>query len=119
MNTLINHLNKLVSQSSSILGELKSDSFSVENLASKMDLRDETINQLDDLKDELNASTVSDEDRKIISSLFDKFERLNTKIDKVLKDSLRESRETLAAASSKRKADDKYRVLAKPDITHF
>lgn len=119
MKDITDHLSKLVSQSSSILGELKSDSFSIEELSVKMDLREDTIHQLDTLKDELNASTVSDEDRDKINSLFNKFERLNTKIDKALKDSLRESRETLAAASNKRKADDKYRVLAKPDITHF
>lgn len=119
MNSVTDHLSELVSQTSNILGELKSESFSLEELASKMDLRDGTIHQLDTLKDDLNASMVSDEDREKISSLFNKFERLNIKIDNALKDALRESRETLAAASNKRKADDKYHVLTKPDITHF
>lgn len=119
MNSATDHLSKLVSQTSSILGELKSDSFSLEGLESKMNLREETISKLDTLKDELNASVVSNEDRDKISSLFDKFERLNAKIETALRDALRESREKLATASNKRKADDKYRVLAKPDITHF
>lgn len=119
MDKVTDQLSKLVSQTSSILGALKSDSFSVDELTVKMDLREDTIQQLDALKDELNTSMVSDEDREQISSLFNKFERLNTKIDNALKDSLRKSRETLAAASNKRKADDKYRVLTTPDITHF
>lgn len=118
-SNVIEHLGTLVSQSSTILGELNSDSLSVEELSSKMELRDNTIDLLDAHRDELNVNTISDSDRDEIKSLFDKFERLNVKIDRALKSALRESRENLAAATTKRKADDKYRVLAKPDITHF
>ena len=119
MSSVTEHLSTLVSQSSSILSELKSDSLSVEGLASKMDMRDTTIQLLDAHRDELNDTTISNEDRDEIKSLFDKFERLNTKIDRALKEALRESRENLAAATTKRKADDKYRHLASPDISHF
>lgn len=116
---VIDHLSTLVSHSSTILGELKSEAMSVEELSSKMELRDNTIQLLDAHRDELNDSDINDADREKIKSLFDKFERLNKKIDTALKSALRESRENLAAATTKRKADDKYRVLAKPDITHF
>jgi len=116
---VIEHLDTLVSQSSTILGELKSDALSVEGLSSKIELRDNTIELLDAHRDELNNNMISDEDRDEIKSLFDKFERLNKKIDTALKSALRESRENLAAATTKRRADDKYHVLAKPDITHF
>ncbi|WP_340103564.1 hypothetical protein [Rhodohalobacter sp. 8-1] len=119
MSSITEHLSTLVSQSSSILSDLNSDLLSVEELASKMDLRDNTIRMLDAHKEDLNNSSFSDEDREEIKSLFDKFERLNSKIDRALKDALNKSRENLAAATTTRKADDKYRVLAKPDITHF
>jgi len=84
-----------------------------------MDVRDDTIHQLDALKGDINDTMISDEDRDKIRSLFNKFERMNTKIDDALKDTLRQSREDLTTASNKRKADDKYRVLGKPDISHF
>ena len=84
-----------------------------------MELRYNTIQMLDTHRDELNDKVINDQDRDEIKSLFDKFERINVKIDRELKSALRESRENLAAATTKRKADDKYRVLAKPDITHF
>jgi predicted nucleic acid-binding Zn-ribbon protein len=119
MNTLTEHLKKLVSQTSSILSELRSDTLSVEGLSSKMDVREETIHQLNTLTDDINDTVINDKDRDKISSLFDKFERMNTKIDQALKNALRESRENLTTASNKRKADDKYRVHGKPDISHF
>lgn len=84
-----------------------------------MDLRDNTIQELTSHKDEINDQMVNDEDREEIKSLFDKFERLNSKIDKALKEALKTSREDLASATTKRKADDKYRFQSKPDISHF
>lgn len=119
MPSVTEHLSTLVSQSSNILSELKSDPLSVEELALKMDLRDNTIQMLEAHKEDLNKSNISDEDRDEIKSFFDKFERLNTKIDQALKDALCKSRENLAAATTTRKADDKYRVLARPDVSHF
>jgi septin family protein len=119
MNSVTEHLSKLISQTSSILYELRSDTLSIEGLSSKMDVRDKTIHELNALKGDLNDTMICDEDRDKIRSLFDKFERMNTKIDEALRNALRESRENLTAASKKRRANDKYRVLGKPDISHF
>lgn len=119
MTTVTDHLSTLISQSSSILLELKSNTFSVDELSSKMDKRDETIELLTAQHDEIDKEMISDKDRDTIQSLFDKFERLNSKIDKALKDALRTSRENLASATTKRKADDKYLTQSKPDISKF
>lgn len=119
MNVLTEHLNTLILQSDSILSELKKENLSVEFIESQMDAREQTVNELAAVKTDFDEIKLSEQDRNLIRNLFDKFEDLNTKINRSLQEALRESRENLTAASKKRKADDKYHVLAKPDITHF
>lgn len=119
MNVLTEHLNTLILQSESILSELNKDNLEIEFIESEMDAREQTVSELAAVKTNFDESKLSDHDRDLIRTLFDKFEDLNTKINRSLQEALRESRENLTTASKKRKADDKYHVLAKPDITHF
>lgn len=119
MNVLTKKLNTLILQSNSILNELKKDTLSVEFIETEMDAREQTVSELVAIKTDLDESKLSEQDRDLNRTLFDKFEDLNTKINRSLQEALRESRENLTAASKKRKADDKYHILAKPDITHF
>ena len=110
MKNIKNLLNTLLEQSSTVLSELRSDSLSAANLSAKMDARNSIINDLEAMKNDIHASDFEKEERTEIQNLLDKFERINTKIETLLKRALYKNQEQLASASRVRKADDKYRT---------
>ena len=119
MNQLTDLLNQLTSQSKKILGELNKQPLSLATVEAAIEERQATIQLLSQLDPQQEREKLSEREEQIVTSLFSTFERVSSDINSGLTHALNESRETLASATKKRKADDKYRVISQPDITHF
>lgn len=119
MKQVIHLLNILVKQSKEILGELNSESASLESVEEAMAQRKDTIGTLISLPPVQSRESLTQHEEEVAKNLFSTFEQLSKDINSTLTKAINESRETLASATKKRKADDKYRVISQPDITHF
>lgn len=105
--------------SKEILSGLNSETVSLESVEKKMAERKAIIQSLINISPSQRRGEMTESEEEIAKTLFSTFETLSNDINTALKDALNESRETLATAAKKRKADDKYRVISQPDITHF
>lgn len=119
MSNIKKYLNKLISQSSTVLSELNRENPEYDKVKEKLDRREYLIQEFGTLAAEFNKNSLSDNEQEVIQSLFDKFEHLNKKIEDALQSALRESREKLSSATKKRKAAEKYQSSATPNLTHF
>ncbi len=119
MSNVQQQLEELINRSSSILTELRNDTPSVELIRQTMDRRESAIEQLGTIAAEFRIDALTDKQQQLINSLFDRFADINEKIETALKTELLQSREKLTSATRQRKAEDKYHVLEKPDISHF
>lgn len=119
MSNVQQQLEELINRSSSILTELKNDAPSMELIQETMDRRTTNIEQLGTIAAGFRIDNLTEKQQELIHSLFDRFADLNEKIETALKTELLQSREKLTSATRQRKAEDKYHVLEKPDISHF
>jgi len=119
MSNVKDQLEELINRSNSILAELKNEEPSMELIRETMDRRATTIEQLGTIAAGFRIDSFTDKQQQLIHSLFDRFADLNEKIETALKTELLQSREKLTSATRQRKAEDKYHVLEKPDISHF
>jgi len=119
MSSVKQQLEKLIGESNEMLSELQSDAPSVDLIQTRMDDREKTIRELGSAAEGFDINQLTGAERDSVQTLFNTFEEVNKEIDTALKHVLRESRENLSSATKKRKADDKYRVLEKPDISYF
>ncbi|REL38646.1 hypothetical protein DYD21_01470 [Rhodohalobacter sp. SW132] len=119
MNNVQKQLDELIQKSSSILNELKNESPSIERIRETLDLRELNIEKLGMIASGFRMDELNENQQQIIREQFDRFADLHEQIETALKDELIRSRETLTSATRQRKAEQKYHVLEKPDITHF
>lgn len=117
---LLNTFRRLNSKSKSLLSELKQEEApSVEDLTKHLDDREETITELKSLFNGQNRSEMSDHDQLILNELFNEFEQVNITIQKLLSETLAESKTKLASATRQRKAEKGYQVLDSPDNSYL
>lgn len=119
MSNVQQQLEELITSSNSILEELMNELPSIELIQETMDKRETNIKQLGSIASGFRIDSLTEKQQQTIHSQFDQFADLNNKIETALKTELLQSREKLTSATKKRKADDKYHVLEKPDISYF
>lgn len=119
MSNVQQQLEELITSSNCILEELRNESPSIELIKETMDKRESNINQLGTIASGFRIDSLTEIQQQVIHSQFDRFADLNEKIETALKTELLQSREKLTSATRKRKAEDKYHVLEKPDISYF
>lgn len=110
------HINDI---SLEIVNELGKEEPSMESINRQMDLRERYIDELDALSKKQETARVSETDRNLIKNLFDNFNDLSDSIGTLLHEALYNHQEKLKNAARHRKAEDRYQVLKKPDISYF
>lgn len=105
--------------SAHILEELQQPEPSLESVNERMRERAESIDKMDIMVQQFAAGSLTGAQEEKLQMLFEQHATLNDKIQQALEGLLNEQREKLGEASRKRKADDQYRVLKKPDISYF
>lgn len=119
MSNVQQQLDELISKSNSILTELNTESPSIDFIRETMDKREANIQQLGTIAARFRIDSLTEKQKRIVHAQFDQFADLNEKIETALKKELLHSREKLTSATRQRKAEDKYHVLEKPDISYF
>lgn len=119
MSNVQKQLEELIHKSNQILSELKNESPSIERIRETLDLREHNIEQLGSISAGFRMDELNEKQQQIVREQFDRFANLHEQIETALKDELIRSRETLTSATRQRKAEQKYHVLEKPDISHF
>ncbi len=119
MSNMQQQLEELINRSSSILTQLHNDTPSIELVQETVDRRNSNIQQLGTIAAEFRIDALTDKQQQLIHSLFDRFADINEKIEAALRTELLQGREKLTSATIQRKAEDKYHVLEKHDISHI
>ena len=113
------HLKTINDISAHILEELQQPEPSLEAINNHMEERAESIGKMDLMVQQFGTGHLSKQMENELRSLFEEHATVNDRIQEALDTLLSDQREKLAEASRKRKADDQYRVLKKPDISYF
>jgi len=117
---LLNTFKKLNAKSESMLSELNKEKISSpDDLTKFLDDRETTITELKSLFNDQNRSEMSGADKLTLDELFNEFEHLNISIQKMLYETLLESKSKLASATQQRKAEEGYQVLDSPDNSYI
>jgi len=117
---LLNTFRKLNSKSKSLLSELSQEKISSpDDLTKFLDDRESTIAELKSLFNNQNRSEMSGDEKMALNELFNEFEYLNISIQKLLSETLLESKSKLALATRQRKAEEGYQVLDTPDNSYI
>ena len=103
-----------------MLSELNKEKISSpDDLTKFLDDRETTITELKSLFNDQNRSEMSGADKLTLDELFNEFEHLNISIQKMLSETLLESKSKLASATQQRKAEEGYQVLDSPDNSYI
>ena len=117
---LLNTFKKLNAKSESMLSKLNKEKISSpDDLTKFLDDRETTITELKSLFNDQNRSEMSGADKLTLDELFNEFEHLNISIQKMLSETLLESKSKLASATQQRKAEEGYQVLDSPDNSYI
>jgi len=117
---LLNTFKKLNAKSESMLSKLNKEKISSpDDLTKFLDDRETTITELKSLFNDQNRSEMSGADKLTLDELFNEFEHLNISIQKLLSETLLESKSKLASATQQRKAEEGYQVLDSPDNSYI
>lgn len=119
MKPLKEKVHLLIDRSKDILSELENEEPSFEILKKTLDDRQKNIDELDLLTKDIHINQLSDEEVKSLKTLFREFRVVNTEIQQNLNREIKNYRQDLAKATKQRKAEDKYLISEKPDITYF
>lgn len=120
MNELKEKFQILIQRSRDILSELQDgDEIFVELLQEHLDVRQDTINQMDLLIKNMEGMDLSTDEVESLKSLFGEFSDINQTINSELNNTLTQTRQNLTSATKRRKAEDGYHILKKPDITYY
>lgn len=120
MNELKEKFQILIQRSRDILSELQDgDEIFVDLLQEHLDVRQDTINQMDLLIKNMEGMDLSTDEVESLKSLFGEFSDINQTINSELNNTLTQTRQNLTSATKRRKAEDGYHILKKPDITYY
>ncbi|MDR8393025.1 hypothetical protein NC796_17850 [Aliifodinibius sp. S!AR15-10] len=118
MSLLEQQLQQMIRLSKKIITELEKDKPSTEILNNTFNLRQHHINKMEKLIDG-DESSLSAGEKKKLQLLFDEFDHLSERIREGLEETLDQYRDKVADATKRRKAEDGYQILNKPDISYF
>lgn len=118
-SSLHRQLTEINDLSTRILEELQQPEPSIDTVNERMRERAEAIDKMDIMVQQFGTGNLTETQEEKLRILFEQHDVVNTQIQEALDSLLNEQREKLGEASRKRKADDKYRVLKKPDISYF
>ena len=117
---LIYTFKKLNAKSESLLSELNQEKVpSPDDLTKFLDDRESTITELKSMFNDQNRPEMSGDEKLTLDELFDEFEHLNISIQKLMSETLMESKSKLDSATRQRKAEEGYQVLNTPDNSYL
>lgn len=120
MNELKEKFQILIQRSRDILSELQDgDEIFFDLLQEHLEVRQDTIKQMDLLIKNMEGMDLSADEVESLQSLFGEFSDINQNINSELNNTLTQTRQNLASATKRRKAEDGYHILEKPDITYY
>ena len=119
MNTIANILHQLVEISRKLTEQLEGSDPSLDNVENLLEERKRLIHMLDPLTDNIDATDFSEKEQEQLASGFRQFRDFHIRIQPALEKLMNAQEELLGEASKKRKAEDRYHFLEKPDISYF
>jgi len=119
MISLHQKLQELNQVSESILFELDGENPSLDSIQLSLDTRNDIIGEIRDYIHSSHISDLCENEKKALKPYFNDFRQLNKEIQAKLTDSLNRNQQELVTAAKQRKAEDRYHVLKKPDISYF
>ena len=111
MDAIANQLSKLIKTNRKIMNQFHKDEADIELLGKRFDERAQYIEELSAITTNFDESTLSATEKKQLSTLFERFEQQQTKIQEALDYILRESKERLDDAIKRNKAEKSYQLL--------
>ena len=119
MNPIADILHQLVELSRKITEKLEESDPSLDEIEEMLEERKRFIEKLDPLTDNIDANAFSEEEQQHLASRFRQFRDFHVRIQPMLEQLMNTQEELLGEASKKRKAEDRYHFLEKPDISYF